>query len=390
MFISFIIVLFLISVSLYALAPHAPAAPKQVANMTELETYFSQLVASGNPPGMSVVVVKDGEVVYNKAFGFADGPRGIKAATDTVYHWWSMTKIPTAIAILQLQEQGRLNLDDEAAKHLPWFEVQYPSSERPAITIRNLLQHNSGLPDTMPAMIGWVHYNDETYNQTDVLKKYTHQFNTLKFEPGRQVIYSNFNYMVLGAVIEAVSGQTYESYIAKHILEPLHMSRTSFLYTESTAGYEAVGSLPVVHVFTPLLPFLLDTKALIREREGKLLWLENLYVDATPPTGLIGPAPDVARLMRTYLNGGSLAGESILNPESISLMTDTQPLDGRGLGWQIGESNGGRYLEHGGGGPGFATIMRLYPERELGIVILANGTDLDRSGLVELLAHMDW
>ncbi|MBK7319504.1 serine hydrolase domain-containing protein [Candidatus Villigracilis affinis] len=390
MLISLSILLLIIILSLYTFAPHPPATPKQAANITELETYLNQLVASGNPPGLSAVVVKDGEVVYNKAFGFADGPRNIKATPDTVYHWWSMTKIPTAFAIMQLQEQGNLNLDDEVRKHLPWFEVNYPSNTSPAITIRNLLQHTSGLPDPIPAMIGWVHYNDETFNQTDVLKKYLPEFNTLKFEPGTKAVYGNLNYMVLGAVIEAVSGQSYETYITENILQPLGMSQTSFVYSPAMAEHEAAGTLPVVHYFTPLLPTLLDTNTLIRERDGKMLWMNRVYIDATPSTGLIGSAPDVAKLMLAYLNRVTPNGQLILLPESISTLTNTAPLDGRGLGWAVGESNGKRYLEHGGGGPGFAAIMRLYPDDRLGIAILSNGTDLDRDGLADLIKSLKW
>jgi CubicO group peptidase (beta-lactamase class C family) len=111
---------------LYFLAPHASAIPTRVDDVTELEFFLNRLVKSGNPPGLSVIVVKNGRIVYNNAFGFADGPRGKKAETNTVYHWWSMTKIPTAIAIMQLQEKGELNLDDAVTKHLPWFEVVYP------------------------------------------------------------------------------------------------------------------------------------------------------------------------------------------------------------------------------------------------------------------------
>jgi CubicO group peptidase (beta-lactamase class C family) len=168
------------------------------------------------------------------------------------------------------------------------------------------------------------------------------------------------------------------------------MSHTSFVYSSGLAVHEAAGTLPVIHLYTPLLPTLLDANALIRERDGKLLWMKRFYIDATPSTGLIGSTPDVARFMRMYIQRGSLDGELILSPESISLLTDTPPLNGRGLGWHIGDSNGARYLEHGGGGPGFATIMRLYPDKNLGIAILANGTDLDRAGLAELLAGMDW
>lgn len=390
MLLSLLVVLFIISVGLYAFAPHVPATPKQATDKAELEAYLNQLVASGNPPGLSVVVVKDSQVVYSNAFGYADGPRQIKATPDTVYHWWSMTKIPTAIAIMQLQEQGKLNIDDLVTEHLPWFEVEYPSATSPSLTIRHLLQHSSGLPDTVPAMVGWVHYDDVTPDQTEVVKKYLPEFNTLKFEPGTQAVYSNLNYMVLGAVIEVVSGQTYESFIAENILEPLGMLQTSFVYSSSMIEHAAAGAQPVVHFYTPLLPTMLDPKALIRERDGKILWMNRFYIEATPSTGLIGPASDVAKFMLMYLNHGTLNEAQVLSPESISTLTETSAIDGRGLGWYVGESNGERFIDHAGGGAGFATIMRLYPESGIGVAILANSTDLDRDGLADLLRNTDF
>ncbi len=384
-----IFLLFAIAV-LYTFAPHAPATPKQVDNVTELEFFLNRLVKSGNPPGFSVIVVQNGRIVYNKAFGYADRPGGIKAETGTVYHWWSMSKIPTAIAIMQLREQGKLKLNDAVTDYLPWFDVVYPPDASSIITIRHLLQHSSGLPDTIPAMVGWVHYDDATRNQTEIAKKHLPEFNKLKFNPGEKAVYSNLNYMILGAIIESVSGQSYETYIAQNILQPLGMLQTGFVYTPSMAGHEASGTLPVIHYYTPLLPALLDASALIRERQGKLLWLNKVYIDATPSTGLIGPSTDVARLMMAYLNRGSLNGNLTLHPESVSLLTETPPIDGHGLGWFVNDSNNTRYLEHAGGGPGFATIMRLYPEKEMGAAILANGTDLDREGLMDLLGTMNW
>jgi CubicO group peptidase (beta-lactamase class C family) len=95
-------------------------------------------------------------------------------------------------------------------------------------------------------------------------------------------------------------------------------------------------------------------------------------------------------MMMAYLNRGTLNGHLILRPESISLLTETALIDGHALGWFVNESNNARYLEHAGGGPGFATMMRLHPDTELGIVILANGTDLDRDGLMDLLTNIDW
>ena len=182
------IFLLIVIVGLYVFAPHAPGTPEQVKDVAELESYLNRLVQSGNPPGLSLVVVKDGEIVYNNAFGYADGPNEVKAGPDTIYHWWSMTKIPTAVAIIQLQEQGKLNLDEPVTQYLPWFDVTYPSESSSVITVRHLLQHTSGLPDTIPAMIGWVHYDDATRNQTEIVKKYLPDFNKLKFEPGEKAV----------------------------------------------------------------------------------------------------------------------------------------------------------------------------------------------------------
>jgi CubicO group peptidase (beta-lactamase class C family) len=386
---------------LYAAAPHPPKTPTAATNITELETFLTQLVASHNPPGLSIVVVKDGKLVYNRAFGLADGPKQIAATPETVYHWWSMTKIVTAIAILQLQEQGRLRLDDPVTVYLPDFTVQYPAGSQP-MTIRHLLNHSAGLADPVPAMLGWVHYQDELVDQTALLKRHLPNHQKLQFTPGSKATYTNLGYMVLGAVIEAVSGQSYEDYVTEHILRPLAMTQTGFLYTPAMRGQEASGSQPVVHLFTPLLPFFLDTGALIRERTGRVLWLNRVYIDASPPSGLIGPAPDVARLLLAYLNEGELDGVRILAPQSVALMTGASHVPGEGpnmaaypnghhgLGWYVIPESQRRRLQHDGAGPGFATTMRLYPEAELGIAILANGTDLDRDGLADRLAQIDW
>jgi CubicO group peptidase (beta-lactamase class C family) len=390
MIIPVLVTVLVLAAVLYAFSPHIPKAPARAASVAELEAYLDNLVASGDPPGLSVVVVKDGKVAYSHAFGLADGPHQVKATPDTVYHWWSMTKIPTAIAILQLSDQGKLSLDDPVSKYLPWFEVAYPSTDRTPITVRYLLQHSSGLPDTMPSMIGWVHYDDSTRNQTDIARKYLSNFNKLKFAPGTKASYSNYNYMLLGAVIEAITGQSYEQYMTRNILQPLGMTQTSFVYSPEMAAHESAGSLPVVHFYTPLLPFLLDTGKLIRERQQNLFWFNKMYIDATPSTGLIGPAPDVGRLMIAYMNGGTLDGRAVLSPKSIALMTETAPIDGHGLGWFAFPSGTRPFVEHAGGGPGFATNMRLYPAENLGIAILANGTDLDRSGISELIASLSW
>ncbi len=384
---------------LYSLAAHPPAPPSAVATVDELDTYLTKLTASGDPPGLSVTVVKGDKVIYNRAFGVADGPAQTAATPDTVYHWWSMTKIVTAIAVLQLSEGGQLDLDAPVADYLPWFAVQYGSGTSKAVTVRHLLNHSSGLPDPMPAMIGWMHYADELVDQTDLIRRQLPQFNKLQSGPGTKAAYTNLGYMVLGAVIERVSGQSYAAYVTNNILQPLGMRHTGFLYPDERQTQEARGSQPLVHLYTPLLPLLLDTNALIHQRAGNILWLNRVYTDALPPSGLIGPAPDVARLLLAFLHGGELGGARILSPQSVAMMTATPGTlaDTRGtakasgsehgLGWLFVADRDRLWLQHDGGGPGFATTMRLYPEDDLGIVIMANGTDLDRDALAALLVQ---
>ena len=363
-----------------------PSHPKEVKDITELETYFDRLVKSNVPPGLSIVITKNDNVVYAKSFGLADGPNQIPATMDTVYHCWSMTKIPTAIAILQLQEKGLLDIDDPVEKYLPFFQVEYKGTQIHEITIHQLLSHTSGLPDPVPAIIGWVHYEDKIYDQTELVKQNLPDYNQLKYAPGSDSSYSNLGYMVLGAVIEAVSGQSYENYVIEHVLKPANMSQTNFLYTDTMQKHEAFGSQPLINLYTPMLLFLMDIKPLIREREGKVLWLNRVYLDVTPSSGLIGSANDVGKLMKNLITS-----ETLLSDASKTAMLPTGNLPGeRPLGWAEYELSKRPWIQHQGGGPGFPTIMRIYPEENLGIAILANGTALDTNKLVDLLAGLDW
>jgi CubicO group peptidase (beta-lactamase class C family) len=363
-----------------------PKMPPQVSGIDALEGYIRELVVKGTPPGISIAVVKDQEIVYTNAFGFADLPNQMQATPDTVYHWWSITKIPTAIVILQLHEQGKLNLDDLVTDYLPFFQVQTGPEFDGSITIRQLLRHTAGLPDPMPAMIGWVHYEDEIYDQTELLLRVLPKYNRLKFTPDSKSGYSNLGYMVLGSIIEAASGVSYEDFIRQNILEPLNMHHTDFIYKPEMDAHEAAGSHPVFSAFTPLLPFLLDMKKMVRSREGATYWFNRLYVDMTPSSGLIGSVNDAAKLIKAYLSE-----DGLLSPASKQLMLPkgNHPTE-RPLGWSAYYMGDRPWVQHRGGGPGFATIMRIYPEEGLGMVIMANNTNLKAEQLVEALSNLTW
>lgn len=388
------------------LRPKPPKPPETIGSVAELETYLNDLTAFGVPPGLSLVVVKDGEMVYSQGFGLADGPNNIPATPDTIYHWWSMTKIPTAVAIMQLHERGLLDIDDPVSDYLDFFDVQYPSADSQTVTIRHLLNHSSGIPNTGLEVVNWIHLEGQpAVNQTALIEEKFPDYATLAFEPGSQAVYTNVGYMVLGAVIEAVSGQTYEDYVRENILQPLEMAQSDFVYTEQMIDDAAVGSHPNLDIQGVLAPFVIDDFDLyVREKVDGRVWFNRLYNDQTPPSGLIGPAPDVARFMLAYLNQGELSGQRILSLETVSMMTyeGHVPVKNRiqtavtgialqGLGWGV-SLNGEQldYIEHSGGGPGFGTAMRLYPEQSLGIIVMANDTTYDRNAILDLAASLEW
>jgi CubicO group peptidase (beta-lactamase class C family) len=361
-----------------------PREPK-FNSLEELERYLDKMVQTQNPPGVSVAVVKDNEIRYQYSTGKADAPNGFKATNETVYHWWSMTKVVTAIGILQLSEQGMIELDAPVTDYLDFFEVDY-GKYTGEITIRQLLRHSSGLPDTVPAIIGWVHTEDVIYDQVEQVHQYLSEYDQLRFAPDSQSAYSNYGYMVLGAIIAEVTGESYEAYVAEHILKPAKMNHTGFLYAANLGANEAKGSHPVLNYMTPLLPFYLDLDSIISERTGLTLWFNRLYLDVTPSSGLIGPAADVVRLLVAIQTPGVLLSEESLE----SMLPLGLEITERPLGWAEFGLEDRKWVQHSGGGPGFATVMRYYPNEQLGIAVMANGTNLDRNKLVEELASLSW
>lgn len=378
-------------------------APVSTHSIEGFESYMELLMAEGDPPGASVVVVKDGKVVYAKGFGDADGPRNVPARPDTAYRWWSVTKVFTAVAIMQLAERGALDLDDPVQLHVPEFEVSQTPATTGTITVRHLLTHSSGLPDAGLEILGWIHYEGEPHrDQTELLLEKLPSHARLKAAPGEEGRYTNIGYMVLAAVIEAVSGEPYEDYIEAHILEPLGMDHTGFVYPQDAPGGESVASHPVDLMAVPA-SVVVDLNSAVRERAEGRLWFHRVYPDQTSPSGLIGTPTDMARFVAAMLAGGELDGHRILSTASaeamgvrhvdVSFSPAPNPGAGFGLGWFDVSVDGRASLAHGGQGMGTASLVQVYPDEDLGIIVVANGTYFGRNfgmDAVGLLASIPW
>ena len=375
-----------------------------IQSFEELEAYLNKIVAGDIafrnkiaeiPAGLSIVIVHNDKVAYADGFGLADVPKGIKATPETVYMWWSMTKMVTATAIMQLYDQGLIDLDTPVSNYLEYFPAKQP------ITVRQLLNHSAGLPT--PDVDFFIEINLDSKPLLDcdnIARTYCEEFTGTSFEPGTSAAYSNKHYVLLGQIVAEVSGQPYIEYIRENILTPLGMDNTDFAYSsEAMITNAAVSAVPVddTDSFVSTLDKhrrLGDGADFIREIDEQYTYIKHLNCIAAAG-GLIGPTTDVIRFVRMHLNNGKLDEVRILSRESVTLMQEMQlstngdPL-GFGLGWFIEEEGEHPYIEHGGSGWFLgATMMRLYPDDRLGIVIMGNtGPDYDREDIIDAAANV--
>lgn len=354
---------------------HAPQADR-------LDDALRELTAR-TVPGLSVELAAGGEVVEERAVGLANLATGRPASADSVYLWFSMTKIVTATAAMQLVERGLLNLDDPVRRLLPEFPAA--RAGRPEVTIRHLLSHSSGLGNPIP--VRWVHPADQAGRDPheftlDLLERHGRPGS----RAGTTTRYSNLGYLVLGEVISAAAGQRYEDHVRQHILAPLGMTRTDFVYRADMTADAATGYQALRSPMTPLFRLLLPT-GITAGRQGRFLAFNRFCVDGPAYGGLIGSARDAARFMTIHLNEGRGHDVQVLSPESVRAMQTIQ-VTGRkldvGLGWFRRHSDRPseeRHLEHLGGGGGFFNMMRIYPDRRTGITVMGNATSYDHQAI---------
>ncbi len=342
-------------------------------------------------PGLSLVTCVRDRVVRERAAGLADIAARRAADLDTVYLWFSMTKIVTATAVMQLAEQGRLSIDDPVADHLPEFPA--PRSGWPEVRIRHLLSHSSGLGNPMP--VRWVHRAGEPGREPraftlDLLRRH----GRLRFAAGSRASYSNLGYIALGEVVSAAAGRRYEEHVRDHILGPLGMTRTDFAYRPDMLGDAATGYQARMSPMTPLFHVLLP-RGITAGAQGRFLAFHHFCVDGAAYGGLVGSARDAARFMSIHLNEGRAGEVRILSAASVEAMQTIQATGRKldvGLGWfrRHGDRPSAEpHLEHLGGGGGFFNMMRIHPGRTTGTTVMGNATAYDHQRIAAAVAPQD-
>ena len=306
------------------------------------------------PAGLSIAVVRRGRPVLAKGYGYADLADRIPATATTIYRLASITKEFTAAAILHLAEQGRLTLDDPVVEHLP----DHPGLD-PRITLRHLLSHTSGIADArvFSALEETGGVGTDRGELIDLVAS-----QPLDFEPGTQHSYSNMGFVLLGAVIEHVTGTSYGDYVRDEILRPMGLDRTFQCPDEQRPDAQWAHGYDVQYGTW--------TRALRLGRPPAFIDPPPINMAVVSSAGaLCSTAIDLARWpgkLRTFLDPASLREMS--RPTELADGTDVP----YGLGMQIRTFGSHPAVSHGGVVNGFVGLVADFPRDDLSVAILIN------------------
>lgn len=313
----------------------------------QLEKKLDELLSSrfsDAGPGCDVLVAKKGAIVYHKAFGKADIGLNVPIRTGMLFRIGSITKQFTAVAILQLAEQGKLSLQDSIQQYVKDF----PSKGKP-ITIENLLTHTSGLPDYLQLDNAGRNAERLDYTVVEVIDKFKSL--PLQFDPGTKFRYSNSGYFLLGCIIEKVSGKSFSTYLRENILSPLGMENTYFesdglIIPGKVNGYRQEGSA-YRNADYMSMTVAYAAGELISNTEDLFKWHQGLYTH---------------RLLKKETL------EKAFTPFTLKDGTVTE----YGYGWIVRNISGIRSIEHGGAIFGFLTNALYFPAEDVFIAALFN------------------
>jgi CubicO group peptidase (beta-lactamase class C family) len=348
----------------------AAAAPAQTASASpiapaDLDAYVRRVMTSFDVPGLALAVVKDDTVVAAKGYGVRKLGEPAQVDARTLFGIASNTKVFTASAIGLLVEQGKLQWDAPVINYLPWFMLYDPYVTR-ELTIRDLLVHRSGLGLGAGDLLWWP---PSTYNRKEIASRLRYIRPATSFRS--EYAYDNVLYLVAGEVIEAVSGQSWEDFVASRILTKVGMTGSNVRHSAAAGG----GNVATPHALV----------------DGKVRPIAPFDSDNTNPAGGINSsAEDMAKWLRLLLNEGRLPDGSRLfsaatwrqvstpvtpepnNPPPPELPALRSNFRGYALGLEARDFKGLKVLTHTGGLPGYVSRVLMIPDLKLGIAVLTN------------------
>ena len=318
--------------------------PKYTSVIAEMERMIEHEMETKEIPSFSISIVDDEKMVWAKSFGKSDYKNDVPATNNTIYKIGSVSKLFTDIAIMQMVEQGKIDIDAPVTTYLPDFNPNNPYEKE--ITLRQLMTHRSGLvreppignyyDDTEPSLAATI----ESLNSTDLV-----------FEPETQVKYSNAAIGVVGYVLEKINNKPFAQYLSETLLAQLDMK---------SSGFEP----------SPLINSNL-AKAKMWRFDGAEFEAPEFQLGFAPAGSMYSTMSDLAKFMVALIQGGG----KILTPESLEEMLTPQFTDsntGYGLGFRVGNLNGHKVVSHGGAIYGFSTDLKVLPDAKIGVAASAS------------------
>ena len=344
---------------------------KLAAALPEIEKLFLAYAQRTNMPGAVMGIIIDGELVWTKTTGVRETTDKAPVTLDTVFRIASMTKSFTAMAILKLRDEGKLSLDDPVAKYVPALaDLPYPTKDSPAITIRHLLTHSEGFPEDNP-------WGDRQLAQSDdTIRAWMRAGIPFSTAPGTAFEYSNYGFGILGMIVTRVSGKDYAVYVRDNILRPLGMNSSTFEMSAVPREHIALGyrfedggwkTEPILAHGTFGAMGGLWTTA--RDLARYVSFLMSAY----PPRDEAENGPIKRSSAREMQQVGRFQGGGAFR----GLVDGPLQFNAGGYGYGLGVSQDCRFehsVSHGGGLPGYGSLMRWLPQYGVGLIAMSNRT----------------
>ena len=341
--------------------------------MHEIDSILTNLIEKNKTPSVQYFLFNKDSIIHKFIKGYADIKNKQLVDEYTTYRAFSMTKTFTALAILQLAEMGKFNIDDPIKQHLPDFP--YSSG----IKIWQLITHTAGVPNPNP--LSWIHLPEEhkTFDRIQFFNQIFFKYNRTKSKPNEKFSYSNLGYILLGRLIEKVSGQTYEDYIRDCIIKRLDVYPSELDFNTYSKNQHAKGYHKQKSLLNLILGFFIDKSKFMGPSEGVWKPFKEYYINGASYGGLIGtPIAFMKYIQELMQSHSKLLTDQSIKRIFIENLTNNGKASGMGLSWFSGKLNSFRYFAHAGGGGGYYCEIRIYPELKMGSVIMMN-----RSGMTD-------
>lgn len=362
-----------------------PKDGELLSKTAQLDPYLDKIMTKYDLMSLSAAIVKDDKLVWSKGYGFADKELNKNATSDTPYLIASISKTVTGVAVMQLVERGKINLDADINTYLP-FNITNPKNPNAIITCRHLLTHTSGITDNYYYEIApdnlYYYGKDPDLSLADLCKAFFTTggtyYNAATFvanTPGTSFNYTNIGFALLGYIVERAAQQPFDQFTKANIFTPLGMTRTSW-------------RLKDFNITDIAMPYDNDNKP----------YGHYTFADY-PDGGVFISVNDLSKYLRAFMNGGTLDGQRILSEASVAEMQKfqypkVQDAELQGLAWRVDDFgiNQRNLMGHTGAEQGVATIMYYDTNTKTGAIAFLNklpeNGDAGINLIIDLLSNL--